>query len=130
MIQAQSPALNIIDRMRVKCGSLVEGELAALEELVAAYEKPGFSYHDLGLTKNESRFFHILLMHQNKVVEYDKIFSCIYFDRHSDQQPYREILKVYKCRVAEKVKHLGLTIEVVWGFGYILKGESYGNCSE
>lgn len=88
---------------------------AQLEDMLGlTIEMPVF----LGLTVTEGRVFGALL--KRPACTKDHLMHALYSLRHDGEEPEMKILDVLVCKLRKKLSPLGITIETIWGQGYLM----------
>lgn len=79
---------------------------------------------ELGLTPQEKIVFTTLRNHDGTCSK-QYIMDMLYSLRPNDVAE-EKIIDVYICKIRKKIKEFGLTIETVWGQGYVMPAASKG----
>lgn len=74
----------------------------------------------LGLTGQEARIFGALM--SRDLLTKEMMLAVLYLSRGLDEAE-QKIVDVFICKMRPKLKAYGITIETVWGRGYLLKPE-------
>jgi DNA-binding response OmpR family regulator len=74
-------------------------------------------WRDMGMTRQEGAIADALHARLGKVVSSETVLNAIYFDRAGDH-PGDEIVRVFICKIRQKLKGTPYRIETIWGQGY------------
>lgn len=78
------------------------------------------------LTRSEERIFAYLTTRD--VATKQGIYDALYAEKPNADAATVKIVDVFMCRIREKLAHLGVVIDTVWGRGYRLRDrEKYRN---
>lgn len=75
-----------------------------------------------GLTPSEAKVLSLLLVRD--IATKGQIMTAIMSDRGADAEPEMKIVDVYVCKIRNKVRPFGISIETVWGRGYTMSREN------
>lgn len=114
---------------KARC-DLLEQENDILREKVFLLTADGLDHRFavcFGLTRHENIIFATCM--KNDVVFHERLMSLMYASE-VDDAPQPEIVKVFACKMRQKLKKFGIVIKTVWGIGYSIDEENKNKVRE
>lgn len=114
--------------------SLLKEEIKQLKELLAERDETIIQLREslrpegwmppveLNLTMHEARTLALLYKMRGEAATKEALFQTVYYDKLNP--PDIKIVDVFVCKMRKKLRPYEITIDTLWGRGYLLTAES------